>query len=1142
MPGPPNFVMKTISAIFTGTLFAAAMVCAQPSTKLAAEWFAPHHSQPEKFSLIDEATGTVRIASLDAAGHLTWATPIPTGIPDVTDVTTGVTGSSGEILALTSPSANRVGLLDIASAAPYLRVLPSLSGIGPGGLTTMGSGASRELLIASSLNGVTPGKLESFNNLSTSGNLLASVDQNRRFRRLQPLTKPGSSTALALFSETLGVNTRMGMISRSGGNLTISPRITFTLETEFATDIRSGYQPTKTFVIGYRAGLSISNLMEIASPLNTLSDIVTTSPAFPFIVTTILPVVGGGAGPISDGFIAIAADGTQARWLRINSAGNGYEATGPQHTFTPASGTFLSGVIPMPGIGVVSLQSATPGGSSTSYVARAWNGSSWIETDSGSIPGIPDRTSAPATLLFYSENPATDEAARLLGIRHLGAWTRRLTLPDPMPASVFSEQFVSSTGGLTVSTQASVNPPALASYVITNQVEPAVSISSLGSSAALFTPDLRIDPASGNYDHSFQVTALFDDAGQELLYQQGSGSWLTWENSLPVVWSTDLRFMLRSRANGSRGPIESRQYTLSPAALATQDSDNDGVPDYVEAYFNLNPFGGPDSDGDGVSDLDEILKGTHPGLPTEVPNTIFGISSGNGGVCIVASALTSGNKEIALGEEMKAHASDGSLLARAPVTTLPAALPDGATRGAILRSASTFPAGDLVSLRTATYFYINVGPTRVLAGSEMIAFVPAEPAPVFAPAYSPVGTNLIADAQGWIAAAIAAAPSHPLANALSIVAPAESATSVLLEQLTHLALSAVRPAADPASALDAFTLFAARDFDQARISLTAADRAMLLTAGFTFQKALDLAATAKAAMTPAAKSVYARHISASSGTPGMMLPIDALRILLRGGPAPVGYAGAVSTANLNAATAAYNAVLANAAQSYRPIETWTLAILENPPSRGVYQKLGDNIPVVLLTPSGERFFLDRGLGLRPGTQFQISGFTDTPPDGSYPTLEITGAMLTFEPAATDHDADGNLLDDEWEKYFFGATGQDPFSQPNGNGYSLLQYFLDGADPRGSASPAGPAVSLGPQSPLITRIQSGGYNLDFLFPGAYQNRFRFVLESSTTLAPGSFDIVPDTTIQSLGGDELRALIPPSATPPGRCFYRIRVMLK
>jgi hypothetical protein len=1130
--------MKTIIAFITGLILAATAALALPTTKLAAEWHAPWHTSPKQFALVDQATGTVRIASVSNEGGVSWTHTVPTGIQGVSDVATSLHGSNGEILALTSPESNRVALLDIDTPAPFVRVLPELSGIGPSGLASLGTTETRDLLVASALNGSTAGKLEARGGLSGSANLLAERNDSRNFRRLQPMSEPGGSTAIAIFSETFGSNTRMGLVSRSGGSLTLNFRATYTLTAEFATDVRSIHQPSKNFVVVYRPGGAITNLLEIASPLTTTSDITTSSPSLPFPVTAVIPVHGGGAGPMTDGFIAIAADGSQARWMRINPAGTAYESTGPPHQFTPESGSFLSGVIPLPGIGIVALQSTSQGGPSSSYVARVWNGAAWAIADSGSIPEIPGPATAPATLLFYSDDPAADEAARLLGVQSAGAWTRRTLPSDPLPSSVIVENFVAGATGLAVGGSQPVNPTPQTNYVITNQVEPAVSIASLGPFGALFAPDLRIEPPSGNYTHSIQATAVYDDARHELMFRRDGGAWQPWQGSLPVVWSTQLQFMLRSLANGSRGPVVTRQYTIPTSALASQDSDNDGVPDYVELYYNLDPFAGADSDGDGVSDLNEILKGTHPAIPTEFPSETFDISPG-GGLSIVASARNHASSEIALNQELEARSLDGSLLARAPVTTVSPSLPDGGFRGAILRSASTVPFEELVALQSPLYFNITTG---VRSGREIIGFIPADPPPVFSPAYTPTGTDLATDALNWVAAATAAAATHPPANARSIIAPADTAVSILLEHLCHIALTSARPAADPPPALDAFTLFPGRDLDRSRTPLSADDRALLRAAGFDFRRALNLALLARPAMNAAANGIYQRHVAVAATTPGMILPLDALRSILRGGNVPPGYTGAVSTGNATNALNAYNQALTNTAQAFRPMETWTIEIPAVSAERGIYQKLPESQFVALLDSSGRRFALEQGLGLRPGTQFQVTGFTDTPQDGGFPTMEITSAALSFEPASSDNDADGNLLDDEWEKFFFGVTGQDPFYQPHGNGYSLLQYFLDGVDPRGGSLPAGPAVSLAPQAPVFARGDGGIYTLDFIFPAAYQSRFLFVLERSESLAPGSFTALPDAAIHSLGADELRATVPAAAATAVRGFFRIRVRLK
>ncbi|MFZ9936469.1 MAG: hypothetical protein ACO3JG_05355 [Luteolibacter sp.] len=426
-------------------------------------------------------------------------------------------------------------------------------------------------------------------------------------------------------------------------------------------------------------------------------------------------------------------------------------------------------------------------------------------------------------------------------------------------------------------------------------------------------------------------------------------------------------------------------------------------------------------------------------------------------------------------------------------------------------------------------------------GRELIAFFPATPPPPFEPVFTPSGTDLSVNAGGWLGAAMAAAANRPAALARSTAAPADAAVSVLLEEIVHAALASVRPGDDPPAALENFSFLPVRERDLSSAFPSADDRALLAAAGFDFRAALDLARTARAAMTAAAQGIYQRHVTGSASTPAIALPIDALRAVLRGGALPSGYTGAVTAGNLTSAQTAYAAALSQLGESFRPIATWTVEIPATPPAAGVYLRTDDATEVVLLNRDGSRFLLERGLGLQAGTRFSVTGFTDTPPAGGYPTMEITAAALAFRPLASDNDPDANLLDDEWEQFFFGETGQDPYAEPHGGGYSLLQYFLDGVDPRGGDLPAGPPANLKPQLPVMAAAGGGGYTLDFLFPAAYQGQVGFVLERSTTLAADAWSAVPGVGIAPHGGDELRVTLPPAEAPPGKAFYRVGLSL-
>lgn len=1118
--------------LLIAVLATAAGSHAAPVSKLAAEWQVPSEIANDRFTLVDAASGTVRSASMSANGVVTWLHTVPTGITGVSDIASGLTGAFGEMLAITSPLANRVALVELDAATPTARVLPTLTGVGPSALSELRVGTSTELLINSIHNGGTNyAKTEVRHDLGTSAPLLAQTNYSLNFRRAQPLVDPSSGNRVAFYTATGSGTTTTGLLFRSGSSLFRYAKLTFNGILEFLPGVLDINGPAgNPLILGYSSGATTGRIVLVRTPIATTS-FTSASITYPFAIAGVVPIPAGGVGNLTDGFLAIAANGSQARWMRINATADGLIDTGVN--FTPTPGSALTGLIPLPGAGLIKLGGPAVGQPSASFTAFQWNGSAWTETDSGNLPEIPAVGRSVATLLYYDQNPAASSSARLLGMENAPDWTRRNFSPDPVPASVLKESFVSSAGGLSLATPHPLSPPFGTGHVITNQVEPALSIAALGSAAALFTPDLRVEPASGTYDASFQITALFDAERHELLWRdENGGTWQTWKGPLAVAYPRSLQFSLRSKATATRGPIERRAYRFLPEILASQDSDNDGVPDYVELHFGLDPFGGPDHDGDGKSDLFEILQGTNPANANSFPASESGIAI-NGGFRLVANAKDHSTRDIRTGEEISARALDGTLLARQPSTTISPVLPDGSNRGAILSSTTTVPFNELLALSTPLYFTVTGG---MRTGRELIGFVPADPPPPFAPDFTPGGTNFASDAAGWVAAAISAAANRPLAESRTEIHPADTAVSVLLEEFVHRGLNSAPPV--PAN----FTLFPSRDSDRTRSPLLPADIDRLKAFGFDFRLALALATSARSGMSSCANSIYARHATNSATTPGMLMPLDALRIILRGGGFPTSYVGSVTTTHLNNARNAYATALANSGQAIRTTAVWTVEIPETSLGRGVYQRQPENVPVVLLTAGGDRFRLEQGLGLRPGTRFQVSGFTDTPAAGAYASMEINAAMLTFQPVSSDNDADGNLLDDEWERFFFGATGQDPLSRPGSSAHSLLQYFLEGLDPRGDASPSTAALTLAPQLPILTPAGGGTLTLDFLFPAAFQNRFDFILEKSTTLAPGSFVEIPDTGIATLGGDELRATIPASAAATPRGFYRIRLALR
>jgi hypothetical protein len=127
-----------------------------------------------------------------------------------------------------------------------------------------------------------------------------------------------------------------------------------------------------------------------------------------------------------------------------------------------------------------------------------------------------------------------------------------------------------------------------------------------------------------------------------------------------------------------------------------------------------------------------------------------------------------------------------------------------------------------------------------------------------------------------------------------------------------------------------------------------------------------------------------------------------------------------------AAASAFNSLLAAAPATKRPLETWQLVIqpATRPGDRYDYFRAGSGDLAWLTDDLNDRVFLDQGLGLQLGSIFTVEGFADVSagvPAG-YAGMELLRILAVVTPLAGDNDGNGNLLDDEWELFFFGAVG------------------------------------------------------------------------------------------------------------------------
>ena len=461
-------------------------------------------------------------------------------------------------------------------------------------------------------------------------------------------------------------------------------------------------------------------------------------------------------------------------------------------------------------------------------------------------------------------------------------------------------------------------------------------------------------------------------------------------------------------------------------------------------------------------------------------------------------------------------------MTRNEVTTIASGTLAG-NHAARLDVTSILPDREWLILSTPTYFGLGTSLPAPRNGRESFRIIQN---PAIAPPEVIVtasGNDLTSDATAWITAARTAYDSFEPVTQITRIDPIDTVIAVLAEQALFEALTALPETEQsslsvPASVAE-WTLFASRDGEASKTSCSQDMLDALLTDGCDFNAMLDRIDTdvrASSDLSTLANTIYDRHVAISDLNPLMALPVDAWRMILRDGtitdPAPGDPARTDPYATLtaqdisNAQTELQN-ILILALNTKRPTEQWTLYI-EAPTTTGHsynYRRMANSNLAWLTDASGERFILEQGLGLNIGTTYTVTGYTDVDAVPGFDTMEIISIDSIVTPAATDSDTNANLLDDTWEKFFFGELGTvSAFETHPDTGHSYLQYHVAGADPR-SGDLSEPVYTLIPTNISIVWQPEpiGAYDIQFNFPGVYINAFSFKLESTTDLKNGSF---------------------------------------
>lgn len=1139
------------------------------SVQLPHEWAAPLE-EGKAMALVQTETGQARIIVFKSDFSLGDAVTVRTDLPGVTGVNTGLFASGGEHVIISSIDTNGVRFLNsndfsVTSFQPEV----------PGPVTAI---PLRQF----------PGDPPSIHQLSKYGDASEVV---RRYSDLfaasptplgvaiddfpiydlQPARIPGDPGAQAgVFSVlTSPGGPRLYEIYADGANVDYKPLPgTGSADERLVADCLGS--DGRSCVIRYQPGEITATI--VTRPYSGFSEASQLSDPLPFPIGTISAVPPGVAGA-PHGVIVSSEDGTTAIYAHIIDG----KTFSSEATFVPQGSNLFAGVLAIPGRGIVALEGPAGSRATTSWQGYQSSGGAWTSTGSGLFGAwLPPQTDF-ATLFWFNSTPLVDPTAEIIKLETQGDWTRK-TSPDPIPPGVELSQLADPQNGLVpFSSVAPIAPPG-AKFLLTSQPEDFVSITALGSDLTIQTPALSISPPSGDYDRPLTVTALFDEGGSDVFMRedQPGSPWVPFE-TLTVGYPSSWLFYARSQSTGVASPIQRRDYTFSSVDLNSLDSDNDGVPDYVERDLGLDPAGGADSDGDFQSDLEEILNDTDPAdhesnTPPEDPRNAPFLGEGfeliaqafdaSGQGASPANPFDPGTAEDDFpGETLRAFDMHGQLLAEANVSGLAAPPALAGQDGAFMQVGTPVDEASWITLTSPTSFGVLDVLEPARTGREILKVMQRPVNPVAEVVTSPTGTDRAADAQAWITAAKATYGSHETIGELTELRPIDNALSALAEQALFDALQtldeAIRIDLGVPTVIEQFTLFPQRNGESARTPFSSEMWEELRNAGWDFPALFASLETVRmdSTMVTLANSITSTYVANSGINPLMALPFDAFRSIIRTGsivdPAPGDPPrsdpyGAIAGSTLTTAKTSFDDELALVSDFQRSTETWFIVIAPSttPLHDYDYQRQGTSDKVWLVDRFGDRVLLEQGLGLAEGTIFEITGYPDVTAPAGFLGFEPIRIESVVAPQASDTDANGNLLDDDWEQVFFGELGVvDPFEPHPVTSHSYLQYHLSGADPRsGSLDSSVPVLTVFPHDITFTWVPVGSfYNLSFDFPAEFVDRFDFVLQSSSDLGgfAGPANIGPMET-ESPGTYSFR--IETSESNLEANFFRIGISLK
>jgi len=1092
--------------------------------------------------IVDRVTGGYRIGYQLAPGVYTWAESRGSGVQDVTSVQAGrLLSLTRDTLAFASPIANRVNFLEAtdpnAASTPVAVFVP---GVGPNQAVPIdvggaGNTAHDDLLVTTSDNGLL------FQNrravLRNNAGTISTLEEDPQFVRSQLANvvqlAAGDSNLLGVIeTSTTQTNFRTYALTSATPAFVIGasgvPNSGYLVG-------RFGVAATHQFLFWNRGASNLVNL-RVNADTNGFEPALTLN-------------IGAGVEQV---FAVLG--GTQPRLLVIVNGGaegrlytfDGQSTLNLAQTFLPPEGETFSGAFPFPD-GNFKLLSGI-GGRSANFHDATFDGAQFNISSSGTLPAVKPFGIAANVFLFENE-PFVSGAPRLLISLNAADWSSQpIIAGNPKTLTTMAEGFGTATQGLHSAALRNLGTvPNEVNHALPNQYREPISLATMRPAIGDEVLDVTVSPPGGPQRNAVRVMLSANQANATVLYRTRPGG--TWFTADPAgIWvyaDTTVEFYARVQATDRKTRIQSVRYTF-PESPSTQDSDGDGIPDYVEVAKGLDPTAGTDSDGDGFTDLEELLAGSNPlNADTNAVNAVPPESAhlkANAVFDLVQSprpfdGVTGTPSVTATGTLVRVHNLPGAELATGLTANL--GVVGVSDPAASIPNVEVDTTLKLLTLATEFHYAIATPGTDKQIGRELVAFVPMPPLEPPQVNYQLGNGSLTTEANNWLLAAsnaYATLPQPVLAGEFGVE---HTLAALLLERkLNEILVSRAMEGFNPSN----LTLFPFRAAEVNRRAMTSDELRALqnrlddLRPGWNLV-ALDSSIDAEVLppgnpalddLRKVAREVYRLSSLSNNAAPGAFpLPVDVLREFLFSGELHSNYlANAALTPGER--TSAFNGATGLLASlAGRPTTNLNLEVTADSFSLDctTLRIVGEAAEISLFFAPGVKYQFPDNFDLVPGSRVTVFGYTDLQDDQcAGADLEVISAALTYLPPPPIVDTDGDLLPDDWECLY----GDNAYGDLDGDGISNLQEYLDGTDSKDANSKNPFQFNLGPPQIGISLAPGNQHKISWSYPEPYAGKMKFSLWQTDALGQ-PFQESPYLAVPVGNGQfEITLPAPPGAT--------------